>query len=262
MAMAAPAPCPAPVLRPQHAAILEGPVKRQPASAAASRPSVLAGAAAVAASSARAAKREARRQHQRRSGRRVAMAEAKISEELKVGPLKLKRGVLPNGMRYVLLRHLVPQGRCEAHLEFHVGSVDEQEDDQRGMAHMLEHICFLGSEKRQQLQSSGLGMTSNACTDFNHTVYYVSIGSEHVQEGLQVLSDVGKQDAMKAANEKLLKHLCGKGDFLRSKRRCLVVHETFFCLANCAGCQEFHAKGRERKVKDIWVEIFEAETWR
>jgi len=110
--------------------------------------------------------------------------------------LKLKRGVLANGMRYVLLRHVVPQGRCEAHLEFHVGSVDEQED-QRGMAHMLEHICFLGSEKRMQLQSSGLGMTSNACTDFNHTVYYVSIGSEHVQEGLQVLSDVGFQPAFK-----------------------------------------------------------------
>lgn len=68
-----------------------------------------------------------------------------------------------------------------------------------------------------------------------------------------------KQDAMQVANEKLLKHLCGKGDFLQSKRRCLVVHETFFCLANCAGCQELHARGREWKVKDLWVEIFEAE---
>ena len=54
-----------------------------------------------------------------------------------------------------------------------MGSVDEEEDvllqavlrwlkwlsseDQRGMAHMLEHICFLGSEKRMRLQSAGLG---------------------------------------------------------------------------------------------------------
>lgn len=66
-----------------------------------------------------------------------------------------------------------------------------------------------------------------------------------------------KQEAMKAANDKLLKHLCGQGDFLQSKRRCLVVHETFFCLANCAGCLEFHAKGREKKVKDAWAESFE-----
>ncbi|CAE7201626.1 SPP [Symbiodinium necroappetens] len=93
-------------------------------------------------------------------------------------------------MRYVILRHQVPAGRVEAHLEFHVGSIDEQEN-QRGMAHMLEHVCFLGSERRMQLQSGGLGMTSNACTDFNHTVYHLSLGTEYLSQGLEALADIG-----------------------------------------------------------------------
>ncbi|CAE7018386.1 SPP [Symbiodinium sp. KB8] len=99
-------------------------------------------------------------------------------------------------MRYVILRHQVPAGRVEAHLEFHVGSIDEQEN-QRGMAHMLEHVCFLGSERRMQLQSGGLGMTSNACTDFNHTVYHLSLGTEYLSQGLEALADIGFNPAFR-----------------------------------------------------------------
>ncbi|CAE8644320.1 unnamed protein product, partial [Polarella glacialis] len=84
-----------------------------------------------------------------------------------------------------------------AHLEFHVGSVDEQED-QRGMAHMIEHVCFLGSERRITLQSGGLGMTSNACTDFNHTVYHISMDSQHMSRGLEALADIGFTPAFRA----------------------------------------------------------------
>eukprot|EP00930_Biecheleria_cincta_P033766 TRINITY_DN23384_c0_g1_i1.p1 TRINITY_DN23384_c0_g1~~TRINITY_DN23384_c0_g1_i1.p1 ORF type:complete len:1191 (-),score=182.40 TRINITY_DN23384_c0_g1_i1:314-3379(-) len=59
------------------------------------------------------------------------------------------------------------------------------------MAHMLEHVCFLGSRRRIELQSGGLGMTSNACTDFNHTVYHLSMNTEHLQFGLEALADIG-----------------------------------------------------------------------
>jgi len=99
------------------------------------------------------------------------------------------RGVLENGLRYVVLKHAVPQGRVEAHLELHVGSIDEA-DHQQGMAHMLEHICFLGSRRRLQLQSSGVAMTSNALTDFNHTVYHLNLPSSELGIGLDALSDI------------------------------------------------------------------------
>lgn len=50
------------------------------------------------------------------------------------------------------------------------GSVDEQANEQ-GIAHMVEHITFLGSKKRESLL--GTGARSNAYTDFHHTVFHV-----------------------------------------------------------------------------------------
>lgn len=60
--------------------------------------------------------------------------------------------------------------RFEAHMEVHVGSIDE-EDDEQGIAHMIEHVAFLGSKKREKLL--GTGARSNAYTDFHHTVFHI-----------------------------------------------------------------------------------------
>lgn len=83
---------------------------------------------------------------------------------------KLYRGVLGNGLRYVILPNSVPPNRFEAHLEMHAGSVDEEEHEQ-GLAHLVEHVTFLGSRKREKLL--GTGARSNAYTDFHHTVFHV-----------------------------------------------------------------------------------------
>jgi predicted Zn-dependent peptidase len=68
------------------------------------------------------------------------------------------------------LKIFVNDGRFEAHMEMHVGSVDEEEHEQ-GIAHMIEHVAFLGSKKREKLL--GTGARSNAYTDFHHTVFHV-----------------------------------------------------------------------------------------
>eukprot|EP00271_Cylindrocystis_brebissonii_P022866 TRINITY_DN898_c0_g1_i1.p1 TRINITY_DN898_c0_g1~~TRINITY_DN898_c0_g1_i1.p1 ORF type:complete len:1519 (-),score=355.87 TRINITY_DN898_c0_g1_i1:1045-5601(-) len=83
---------------------------------------------------------------------------------------KVHRGILANGFRYVILPNQVPPNRFEAHLEMHVGSVDEAAHEQ-GVAHMIEHVTFLGSKKREKLL--GTGCRSNAYTDFHHTVFHV-----------------------------------------------------------------------------------------
>ena len=72
-----------------------------------------------------------------------------LADPLPEHPL-LRRGTLPNGLRYCLLPNGVPSARFEAHLEMHVGSVDEREDEQ-GLAHLVEHVTFLGSPKRDRL---------------------------------------------------------------------------------------------------------------
>ncbi|KAK6914416.1 Peptidase M16, C-terminal [Dillenia turbinata] len=83
---------------------------------------------------------------------------------------KLHRGQLKNGLRYLILPNKVPANRIEAHMEVHVGSIDE-EDDEQGIAHMIEHVAFLGSKKREKLL--GTGARSNAYTDFHHTVFHI-----------------------------------------------------------------------------------------
>ncbi|CAN4086580.1 unnamed protein product [Withania somnifera] len=93
---------------------------------------------------------------------------------------KLYRGQLKNGLRYLILPNKVPPNRFEAHMEVHVGSIDE-EDDEQGIAHMIEHVAFLGSKKREKLL--GTGARSNAYTDFHHTVFHIhsptsTMGSE------------------------------------------------------------------------------------
>ncbi|KAF2535055.1 hypothetical protein F2Q68_00019972 [Brassica cretica] len=98
-----------------------------------------------------------------------AELEAFLGCELPSHP-KLHRGQLKNGLRYLILPNKVPPNRFEAHMEVHVGSVDE-EDDEQGIAHMIEHVAFLGSKKREKLL--GTGARSNAYTDFHHTVFHI-----------------------------------------------------------------------------------------
>jgi len=83
----------------------------------------------------------------------------------------LVQGYLENGLKYLILPNSVPGGRFEAHLEVLSGSAFELER-QQGMAHLLEHVVYMGSPKRQLI--SGTGSRTNAYTDFHHTVFFAA----------------------------------------------------------------------------------------
>lgn len=83
----------------------------------------------------------------------------------------MREGMLPNGLRYIILNNQSPPERFEAHLEVFAGSADEL-DSQQGMAHLVEHVAYMGSRKRERL--FGTGSSTNAYTDFHHTVFYAS----------------------------------------------------------------------------------------
>jgi len=80
-------------------------------------------------------------------------------------------GVLPTGLSYLILPNKSPPGRFEAHLQVFSGSADELEP-QQGIAHLTEHIAYMGSRKRERL--FGTGSQTNAYTDFHHTVFYAA----------------------------------------------------------------------------------------
>lgn len=83
----------------------------------------------------------------------------------------VQSGVLPNGFSYVFLPNRSPPGRFEAHLQVFSGSADELEP-QQGIAHLTEHVAYMGSRKRERL--FGTGSQTNAYTDFHHTVFYAA----------------------------------------------------------------------------------------
>ena len=91
-------------------------------------------------------------------------------------------GQLDNGMRYAILENDTPSGSGALRMRFEVGSFHESED-QRGLAHFLEHMAFNGSENVPEgemvkiLERLGLafGADTNAYTSFDETVYLLDL---------------------------------------------------------------------------------------
>ena len=108
-------------------------------------------------------------------------------------------GTLPNGMRYYIRENHKPDKRAELRLVVNAGSVLEDED-QRGLAHMVEHMAFRGTKKfagnqiSSYLESIGMryGPDINAFTSFDETVYMITIPTDTaaiVDKGFQILSE-------------------------------------------------------------------------
>ncbi|MFM9900459.1 MAG: M16 family metallopeptidase [Polaromonas sp.] len=115
-----------------------------------------------------------------------------------VGP-QVQKGQLANGLTYYIQKNTLPEKRLELRLVVKAGSVLEDED-QRGLAHFVEHMAFNGSthfkkhELVSYLQSIGLkfGADLNAYTSFNETVYILPLPTdqrEAVEKGFLVLAD-------------------------------------------------------------------------
>src|SRR5262245_55918480 len=87
-------------------------------------------------------------------------------------------GTLPNGLTYYIRKNARPEKRVSMQLAVKAGSVDE-ENDQQGLAHFVEHMAFNGSKRFKPgelvaaLESTGarLGPHVNAYTSFDETVY-------------------------------------------------------------------------------------------
>ena len=56
----------------------------------------------------------------------------------------IRTGTLPNGLTFYIRKNSEPDDRAMLRLAVKAGSIDEA-DDQRGLAHVLEHMAFNGS---------------------------------------------------------------------------------------------------------------------
>jgi zinc protease len=75
-----------------------------------------------------------------------------------------------------------------------VGSMAEDQDIQ-GMAHILEHMFFKGSQKFRggtaiSRAANDIGGKLNAYTTYDHTVFYISVLNDSFEAGFDLLSDM------------------------------------------------------------------------
>ena len=90
-------------------------------------------------------------------------------------------GKLPNGLTYYIRYNNWPENRAEFYIAQKVGSLQEEEE-QRGLAHFLEHMCFNGTNHfpgdnlLRYCESIGVkfGRDLNAYTSIDQTVYNIS----------------------------------------------------------------------------------------
>lgn len=125
-------------------------------------------------------------------------AQTNLSEKIPIAA-EIKTGKLSNGLTYYIRKNVKPENKVELRLVVNAGSIQE-DDDQQGLAHFTEHMCFNGTKNFKKnelvsfLQSIGVefGADLNAYTSFDETVYILPIPTEkpeNIEKGFQVLED-------------------------------------------------------------------------
>lgn len=112
-------------------------------------------------------------------------------------------GMLPNGMKYAIQANDAQTGAASVRFAFDVGKIDE-EDNERGYAHFLEHMAFNGSKRipegelAKKLSRLGLafGADSNAETSIDYTSYRLElprVDDESIDSALQMMREIGSE---------------------------------------------------------------------
>ncbi len=120
------------------------------------------------------------------------------TERVPVDP-RITIGRLENGLRYYIRRNPRPAKRAELRLVINAGSVLE-EDDQLGLAHVVEHMAFngtkhfAGQEITAFMESIGMqfGPSLNAFTTFDDTTFVLKVPTDRgeiLEKAFLILED-------------------------------------------------------------------------
>ncbi|MFZ1742684.1 MAG: insulinase family protein, partial [Pontixanthobacter sp.] len=107
-------------------------------------------------------------------------------------------GAMDNGVRYATRENGVPPGQVSIRIRIDAGSLNET-DEERGFAHLLEHLSFRESKYLKQGAAiptwqrlgASFGSDTNAETSPTHTVYKLDLPNaspEALEESFKLLS--------------------------------------------------------------------------
>ena len=107
-------------------------------------------------------------------------------------PETVRRTVLPNGLTVLVRRdESAPVVAIVTHVK--AGYFDET-DDVVGIAHVLEHMFFKGTPRRNAKQISeaieGVGGMLHAYTSYDSTTYYAKVANIHFDRAVDTLGDM------------------------------------------------------------------------
>ena len=125
-------------------------------------------------------------------------ADVALDRVLPIDPA-VRTGRLMNGVQYFIRQNTRPEKRVSLRLVVNAGSIQE-EADQRGLAHFIEHMAFNGTDNFKPgelvsfLESIGarFGPHVNASTSFDETIYMLDVPTDrpgYVDKGLLALHD-------------------------------------------------------------------------
>jgi len=128
----------------------------------------------------------------------ILAGQVDLSDPVPTDPA-VRIGTLDNGLRWYVRQNAKPEQRASLFLTVGAGSVDE-DDDQKGLAHMAEHMAFNGTENFPEqdlvnfLESVGMsfGPEVNAFTSLDQTVYMLQVptdDAELLDTGLRILEE-------------------------------------------------------------------------
>ncbi|MCJ8312374.1 MAG: insulinase family protein [Saccharospirillaceae bacterium] len=122
-------------------------------------------------------------------------SQALPSQALQINDESITHGYLDNGLRYIIKPN-VDEGDDKVYfgLIVNTGSYNE-EDDQRGYAHVLEHAMFRSQTAVEDPFTffEEKGGSVNAYTSFHETVYFPSVRKGNEQDALDFLSDIASR---------------------------------------------------------------------
>ncbi len=112
-------------------------------------------------------------------------------------------GRLENGLKFAVMQNATPSNTATLLMRFDTGSINEA-DDERGLAHFLEHMAFNGSENVPEgeliprLEKFGLafGADTNASTGFFETIYQLElpeVNDDIIDEALFIMRETASK---------------------------------------------------------------------
>lgn len=185
-------------------------------------------------------------------------------------------GQLPNGLRYAIMKNSEPQKRVYLRMCVASGSFNELEN-QRGLAHFLEHMVFNGSKNfpqgvNEHFQHLGLefGRDVNAYTSFESTVYRIDPPEntpEHIADSLLLFRDYADGALLrdKDIDDERGVILSEKRDSEDARRRSIIELYKFLYPGTVIadrfpiGTVEVIAKAPAQRIRDYYYDYYSAD---